>query len=343
MTNTELIRQEIQRCCEEINSIAGDHYNEYQCGQMHTYGSLRAFIDKLPKETLQGREYTIPEGMLAVIENGKVIIREKVSEEERMWDKILNHFDWSFKGPYLTHEECDEIKAFLVKQKEQNAIPSRKIILGIWELGNLWEENPEERNGLTKLQYIQKYWFEKCDYIEEQKLVEAIEGSEDKRIRKFFAELATDACGGPGQEYYEELGLNYEKVISWLEKRKEQKPVEQIEDDEEKSIGTTLIDALKGNALLEWELKRAGVDAKKLIAYLEQKPTEWSEDIIRKAIKEVGLTQHQIDWLKSLSPQSHWKPSEEQMKALEAAFRKDGNDEYRRTINSLYTDLQKLL
>ena len=45
--------------------------------------------------------------------------------------------------------------------------------------------------------------------------------SEDERIRKFFAELATDACGGPGQEYYEELGLNYDKVMGWLEKQKE--------------------------------------------------------------------------------------------------------------------------
>lgn len=31
----------------------------------------------------------------------------------------------------------------------------------------------------------------------------------------------------------------------------------------------------------------------------DEKPTEWSEDIIRRGIKEVGLTQHQIDWLKS--------------------------------------------
>lgn len=39
---------------------------------------------------------------------------EQSDEDERMWDKILNHFDWSFKGPYLSHEECDEIKAFLI-------------------------------------------------------------------------------------------------------------------------------------------------------------------------------------------------------------------------------------
>ena len=45
------------------------------------------------------------------------------------------------------------------------------------------------------------------------------------------------------------------------------------------------------------------IDADELLAWLEkqkeQKPAEWSEDIIRKAVKEVGLTQHQIDWFKT--------------------------------------------
>ena len=37
-----------------------------------------------------------------------------------------------------------------------------------------------------------------------------------------------------------------------------------------------------------------------------------------------------------------WKPSEEQMDALKIAFRKDGDDNYRNAINSLYNDLKKL-
>ena len=44
--------------------------------------------------------------------------------------------------------------------------------------------------------------------------------NENERIIRFFAELATDACGGPGQEYYEEFGLNYDKVMTWLGKQK---------------------------------------------------------------------------------------------------------------------------
>lgn len=57
-----------------------------------------------------------------------------------------------------------------------------------------------------------------------QILIPELKESEDERIIRFFAELATDACGGPGQEHYEEFGLNYDKVMTWLEKQKEQKP-----------------------------------------------------------------------------------------------------------------------
>ena len=54
---------------------------------------------------------------------------------------------------------------------------------------------------------------------------------------------------------------------------------------------------------------------------IEQKPTEWSEDIIRKAVKEVGLTQHQINWFKTnvFPPKQEW--SEEDENAITTAIR----------------------
>lgn len=60
--------------------------------------------------------------------------------------------------------EKEQLIAYLEKQQEQNVVPSRETILGI-----CWKEDPEEREGLTQLQYIQKYWNEKCDYQKEQK------------------------------------------------------------------------------------------------------------------------------------------------------------------------------
>lgn len=48
----------------------------------------------------------------------------------------------------------------------------------------------------------------------------------------------------------------------------------------------------------------------------EQKPAEWSEDIIQKAIKEVGLTQHQINWFKTnvFPPKQEWSEEDEKMR-----------------------------
>jgi len=45
------------------------------------------------------------------------------------------------------------------------------------------------------------------------------------------------------------------------------------------------------------------------------KSAEWSEDIIRKAIKEVGLTQHQIDWFKTnvFPPKQEWSEEDSRM------------------------------
>lgn len=75
MTNTELIRQEIERRCEEINSIGGDQYNEFQCGQMHAYGSLRAFIDSLSKET------PTPEQAMQSLD-------EKIKAAKKSWEGV---------------------------------------------------------------------------------------------------------------------------------------------------------------------------------------------------------------------------------------------------------------
>jgi GNAT superfamily N-acetyltransferase len=53
----------------------------------------------------------------------------------------------------------------------------------------------------------------------------------------------------------------------------------------------------------------------KTLEYLKPNKQKWSEDIIRKAVKEVGLTQHQIDWFKTnvFSPKQEWSEEDEQI------------------------------
>jgi hypothetical protein len=124
--------------------------------------------------------------------------------------------------------------------------------------------------------------------------------SEDERIIRFFAELATNACGGAGQEYYEELGLNYDKVMTWLEKQKEQKP-ESCDCSRDEESYTNGIHHVLMNP--------------EAYGLIKQKPAEWSEDTIRKAIEEVGLTQHQINWFKNnvFPPKQEWSEEDKVM------------------------------
>ena len=206
--------------------------------------------------------------------------------------------------------------------------------------------------------------------------------------------------------------------------RSEQKPEEKLSKEEYVKKFKALCDAYEIKLPnREYDIYGLCGDLHKLFGDI-RKPAEWSEDIIRKAIEEVGLTQHQINWFKNnvfppkqewseedkknfgeaisyikddslrdflkslpqrfnlrpkpewneednrrfrqvidaldrngypllagwleslpgrLTLQPIWKPSKEQMEALKDAFRKDGGNEYRKVINSLYRDLEKLL
>lgn len=196
----------------------------------------------------------------------------KESEDERMWGKIIDHFDWHSKGPYLTHQECDECKTFLERQKEQKSI-----------------------NNSTR-----------------------------------------------------------EKIISRATSEKQ----------------VVLVSESDGNAEIGWDT-RTLEDAKNLLEYslafinkqLDIKPAEWSEEdeeMLNKIITDVecqeiretitpSASKERISWLKSLRSQSHWKPSEEQMEALNDAvgdYNAEETASCEKTadiLTSLYNDLQKLL
>lgn len=87
--------------------------------------------------------------------------------------------------------------------------------------------------------------------------------------------------------------------------------------------------------------------------YVPQPKQEWSEedetiiDNLVWAIANDRIRPQDRDdycaWLKSLRPQKHWKPSDEQMKALESviAMPPDGFG-WESTLESLYNDLKKL-
>lgn len=135
--------------------------------------------------------------------------------------------------------------------------------------------------------------------------------SEDERIRRTLVEYF-----GPKVQLDFVRGIPIQKIRDWLEKQKEQKPNQSEEEREYvktlkelvsdfiRDSGGGISDVAYYQRICDWLDER----------HIEQKPA-WSEDIIRKAVKEIGLTQHQIDWFKTnvFPPKQEWSEEDEKM------------------------------
>ena len=135
--------------------------------------------------------------------------------------------------------------------------------------------------------------------------------SKDERIRKEIIELVHFFyCSSSVYEHH----VPEDDMIAWLEKRGENHFEENIEmvnpswSEEDKKMLDRIIDCIDGTGLLDFD---------------------------------------QIDWLKSIKP-NHWKPSEEQMKAIkyfidfhrpQANASTEGWNEFK-YLESLYNDIK---
>lgn len=186
--------------------------------------------------------------------------------------------------------------------------------------------------------------------------------SDDERTRRRLIEFISDI------KRISESGRNSWAVrkddaemcnafLSYLEKQKEQKPAWSEED---KKLIDDVINSLccYQNTLSDYQKEIVGEEIRKLKSLKPQPKQEWSEEdekIRNLAIEwaetmygqfrfvDMGSTDFRkiVAWLKSIRPS--WKPSEEQIKALESCFREFGEgcpDED--GLRSLYNDLKKL-
>lgn len=125
------------------------------------------------------------------------------SEDEKIrkciGDVVREH-DWS----HIFGVTKDDCLAWLKKQGEQKPImnvPSREVILSIWDLGNEWKELT---NGFfstkygTQLDYIQKHWHESEYYLREkqgeQKPIEMKTAEESLGIDSATYNKIVDEC-----------------------------------------------------------------------------------------------------------------------------------------------------
>ena len=176
--------------------------------------------------------------------------------------------------------------------------------------------------------------------------------SEDERIRKELIGMVKFHCAD------EHLG----RYLNWLEKQKEQKhywkPTETDVALFNKAVTTN-------KALTPTERAQLDIIRSKFgycravncsgIVQKEQKPAEWSEEDQLNLNWVIAILNGEpcnldiqleslISWLKSLRPS--WKPSDEQLEALEKTTRlaNFGSDAKRRdALLSLYEQLKKLM
>ena len=98
------------------------------------------------------------------------------------------------------------------------------------------------------------------------------------------------------------------------ESYEEQKPAEKLSKEEYVKKFKALCDAYEIKLPnREYDIYGLCEDLHKLFGDI-QNPAEWSEDTIRKAIEEVGLTQHQINWFKNnvFPPKQEWSKEEKE-------------------------------
>ena len=198
-----------------------------------------------------------------------------------------------------------------------------------------------------------------------ESLFPELKESEDERIRKKICKLLWDnAPYEEAQEYIAWLELLFQKMheagYEWDAEKKELKKIEQkgmniVEEDmtpfQKKvfCIIDTTIEEEQGLKQVCDELLRLTHDE------IIQNPA-WSEEdekIAKTIINEFeqcsewccanGLTKEDcITWLKSLKPQNRWKPSDEQMEALDRAQAELCSTEYNKPICDLIDALNKL-
>lgn len=191
-------------------------------------------------------------------------------------------------------------------------------------------ESEDERIRKELISFVNKYYGEETKkevlaYLEKQKLTNDITES-SFRMQECLSESSKP------------LKIKKNKPAEWSERH--------IADVFEK-VGLAKIVREKGNDALTNAVQSAMIELSKT------GHAEWSEEDedylmdVKSAVNDYfdeGYAEELCAWLKSLRPQPHWKPSKEQMEALNAinchgALSYVGQQEH---LISLYNDIKKL-
>lgn len=191
-------------------------------------------------------------------------------------------------------------------------------------------------------------------------LIPELKESEDENVRKFVQYIKKEAkayeINFPNRDY--DIYAFAKDILSWLEKRGGQKPKFRAGDTikckyDDRQFTIKSVDLDKGTYIYTQEGCGNDIDyADEEFELVEQKPA-WSEE----DEKMLNSFLHKLEFcdllsikegrwikskLKSLRPQSTWKPSDEQMDTLEHYMHTLICTKYKEILFGLYSDLKKL-
>ena len=192
-------------------------------------------------------------------------------------------------------------------------------------------------------------------------------------VESIIAMVEKYSNNGDLRDFYDNVKVKCKDAVeydnTWIEKQGHTDSIIEKAKTEKQRVIITETD---GNANIDWDT-RSVEDVRKLLEcglqYIntkikkqgEQKSLECGKDdeimkthtiqIIKKywnSLPDIDYDENEIsescyNWLKSLRPQHHWKPSEEQMDYLKKVYESyDFCDGERSALESLYDDLKKL-
>lgn len=291
---------------------------------------------------LKGWEYTIPENMEAEIKDGKIIVKQKESEDERIRKEIMHYILYCADG--ISEEQEIKWIAYLekhirkdeeVKEIEDKSIESlnEAVKNGVLVGPTIEEAGEKESEG----ERIRKEIIGFIDRVLKDKKVlslvaDRIGDDVPNMATHWVAYLERQKEQKPIISAEESLGISqeeYNKIVDEciFDKHKEHKPSE-----DKDAIEPTPKQDYSGLTDFERAIHRgflcAGVEnvlvgiikdtAQDCLAQI--KPAEWSEEdekcckIALLALNDHPLKQDELkafNWLRALKSRFGWKPSEE--------------------------------
>ena len=211
--------------------------------------TTECWLDKVLED--QGLEY----------KDGEIVEIPQENEDEMIRKALLEYFGEECDTATINGIYCYKIYDWLEKQGEQY-VPSKELILNVWELGNIWKEITKgicnAEHG-TQLDYILKHWNEGEHYTEWLEK----QGKQKNKINSYkiiFEDVLALECAMKtikriegGNELYEILVSLYNKIHNayLIEKQDEQKDINPTLLEKEKMDSAFTKMMCKGKTALE--------------------------------------------------------------------------------------------